>query len=84
MAEGALRRSHADRAVAITGIAGPDGGSIEKPAGTVCFAWAGRNAVTVTETQHFAGDRQAVRAQAVARALAGLLERLAPTDGLLA
>jgi nicotinamide-nucleotide amidase len=73
MAEGALRRSRADRAVAITGIAGPDGGSPEKPVGTVCFAWSGRNATPFAETRHFTGDRQAVRAQAVARALSGLL-----------
>ena len=73
MAEGALRRSRADRAVAITGIAGPDGGSPEKPVGTVCFAWSGRNATPFAETRHFTGDRRAVRAQAVARALSGLL-----------
>jgi nicotinamide-nucleotide amidase len=84
MAEGALARSRADWATAITGIAGPDGGSAEKPVGTVCFAWAGRGQGTSTETRHFAGDRQAVRAQAVARALAGLLERLSPPGGWLA
>ncbi|MDR2112284.1 MAG: nicotinamide-nucleotide amidase [Candidatus Accumulibacter sp.] len=81
MAEGALRHSRADWAVAITGIAGPDGGSAEKPVGTVCFAWAGRGAGTSAETRHFAGDRQAVRAQSVARALGGLLERLLPPTG---
>jgi nicotinamide-nucleotide amidase len=77
MAEGALCRSRADWAAAITGIAGPGGGSAEKPVGTVCFAWSGRDAATSAETCHFAGDRQAARAQAVARALTGLLERLA-------
>jgi nicotinamide-nucleotide amidase len=76
MAEGALRHSRADWAAAITGIAGPDGGSDEKPVGTVCFAWAGRDTGTTTETRHFFGDRQAVRAQSVAYVLAGLLERL--------
>jgi nicotinamide-nucleotide amidase len=81
MAEGALRHSRADWALAITGIAGPDGGSEEKPVGTVCFAWAGREAGTTTETRHFTGDRQAVRAQAVVCALAGVLGRLA--DGRL-
>ena len=85
MAEGALRHSHADWAVAVTGIAGPTGGSAEKPVGTVCFAWAVRDGATTTETRHFAGDREAVRAQSVACALAGLLQRLAPpADGLLA
>ncbi|GHU25614.1 nicotinamide-nucleotide amidohydrolase PncC [Betaproteobacteria bacterium] len=85
MAEGALRHSRADWAVSITGIAGPDGGSDEKPVGTVCFAWAGREIGTTTETRHFSGDRQAVRAQSVAYVLAGLFERLeAPASGLLA
>ncbi|MDR0378360.1 MAG: CinA family protein [Candidatus Accumulibacter sp.] len=77
MAEGALRHSRADRALAITGIAGPDGGSTEKPVGTVCLAWAGRDVTTTTEIRHFTGDRQAIRAQSVARALDGLLEQLA-------
>jgi nicotinamide-nucleotide amidase len=85
MAEGALRHSRADWAVAITGVAGPEGGSSDKPVGTVCFAWASHGAGTATETRHFAGERQAVRAQAVACALAGLLERLAsPVGGWLA
>ena len=73
MAEGALRFSCADLSLAITGIAGPGGGGIEKPVGTVCFAWASRAGKTKTETRHFAGDRQSVRAQAVARALVGAL-----------
>jgi nicotinamide-nucleotide amidase len=81
MAEGALRHSRADRALAITGIAGPDGGSTEKPVGTVCLAWASRGAATTTETHHFAGDRQMIRAQSVTRALTGLLERpMSSTD----
>ena len=84
MAEGALRHSRADWAVSITGIAGPDGGSAEKPVGTVCFAWSSRNAGTTTETRHFAGDRPAVRAQSVAYVLAGLLERLDSAESLLA
>lgn len=74
MATGALRHSHADWALAITGIAGPAGGSPEKPVGTVCFAWAGTDGQLATETCHFAGNREEVRAQSVARALAGLLE----------
>ena len=77
MAEGALRRSRADWSVAITGIAGPGGGSPEKPVGTVCFAWAGPDGVVATDTQQFAGDRQAVRAQSVAHALRGLLRHAA-------
>jgi nicotinamide-nucleotide amidase len=84
MAEGALRHSRANWALAITGIAGPDGGTAEKPVGTVCFAWAARGGGTTTETRHFAGDRETVRARSVARALEGLLERLAPPEGWVA
>jgi len=76
MADGALRHSRADWAVAITGIAGPTGGSVEKPVGTVCFAWVCRDGRVVAETCHFAGNREAVRAQSVAHALAGLLEQI--------
>jgi nicotinamide-nucleotide amidase len=81
MAEGALRRSRAGWALAITGIAGPDGGTAEKPVGTVCLAWAARDGGTTTETRHFSGGREAVRAQSVVRALEGLLERLASAEG---
>jgi nicotinamide-nucleotide amidase len=76
MAEGALAKSRAQRAVAITGIAGPSGGTPEKPVGMVCFGWAGSAGVEV-ETRHFRGDRAAIRAQSVACALAGLLARAA-------
>ena len=75
MALGALRRSHAAWAVAITGIAGPDGGSPGRPVGTVCFAWAGPQGLLDTATCRFQGDREAVRAQSVAHALQGLLQR---------
>lgn len=75
MAVGALRHSHADWALAVTGVAGPGGGSPEKPVGTVCFAWAGPGGQCDTETQHLAGDRAAVRAQAVRHVLQGLLAR---------
>ncbi len=75
MALGALAASHADWSVAITGIAGPDGGSAEKSVGTVCFAWAGRDRCD-TAILHFSGDRRAVRAQAVAAALEGLTMRI--------
>jgi nicotinamide-nucleotide amidase len=75
MAAGALRNSRADWALAITGIAGPSGGSPDKPVGTVCFSWAGPEGQVAVQTCHFQGDRQAIRAQSVARALAGLLAR---------
>lgn len=75
MAMGALRHSHANWALAITGVAGPGGGSPGKPVGTVCFAWVAREGRVDTVTRHFRGDRRAIRAQAVAHALAGMLER---------
>lgn len=77
MAEGALAHSHADVAVAITGVAGPGGGTPKKPVGTVCFAWAARKADTRTETRQFSGDREAVRRAAVKAALEGLRTLLA-------
>ena len=69
MAEGALARSHADRAIAVTGIAGPDGGSLEKPVGTVWFGLAARNRATIAERRVFPGDRAAIRAATVDHAL---------------
>ena len=81
MAEGALRNSRADWAVAITGIAGPTGGSPQKPAGTVCFAWGGRDGRIVTSTRHFPGSREDVRAQSVEHALSGLIERMDQSTG---
>ncbi len=77
MALGALAHSHADWAVAITGIAGPSGGSPQKPVGTVCFAWAGPDACCEVQTCHFAGERRAVREQSVAHAFSYLLSMLA-------
>src|SRR5208282_1570078 len=74
MALGTLARSHAQIALAVTGIAGPDGGSADKPVGTVCFAWCVRGGTPVTETRHFKGDRDAVRRQSVTRALSGVLD----------
>ena len=74
MATGALRHSQAHIAVAISGIAGPSGGSPEKPVGTVCFAWAMRNGEVLTKTCQFAGDREAVRWQSVVFALNGILQ----------
>lgn len=64
MALGALKHSHADIAAAITGIAGPDGGSAEKPVGMVCFACASVHQTT-TFTLHFVGDRSSIRQQSV-------------------
>lgn len=72
MAQGALAHSRADWAVAITGIAGPGGGTPEKPVGTVCFAWAGKEGGCEAQTCHFVGERAAVREQAVRHALLGL------------
>jgi nicotinamide-nucleotide amidase len=69
MAEGALRRSGADVAVALTGIAGPDGGSIEKPVGLVYLACGRRGGTVQVSRELYAGDRAAVREQAVAEAL---------------
>lgn len=74
MVIGALRHSHADIAVAVTGIAGPDGGSPDKPVGTVCMAWADKNGRVVSARVLLPGDRHAVRRQAAALALTGLLD----------
>lgn len=73
MAGGMLAHSHAHLSAAITGIAGPDGGTPGKPVGTVCFAWAGPEGAVFSETNHFTGDRDAVRRQSVETALRGLL-----------
>ena len=76
MAQGALDRSRAQVAVAVTGIAGPGGGSAAKPVGTVWLAWATPHGIT-SEVQHFSGDRAAVRAATVQHALRTLLSQLA-------
>ncbi len=75
MAEGARIHSRSDVAISITGIAGPTGGSAEKPVGTVCFGWATDNQ-TLTKTMCFDGDRQAVRQQATEFALTELIALL--------
>ncbi|NCA70265.1 MAG: RNA 2',3'-cyclic phosphodiesterase [Sphingobacteriia bacterium] len=75
MARGVLSRAGVEVAVAISGVAGPGGGSPEKPVGTVCLAWAWPGGLE-TERLHFAGDREAVRRQSVQAALAGLISRL--------
>ncbi len=77
MAEGALLESRAQCAVAITGIAGPTGGTRDKPVGTVCFGWVVLEQLVQSETMHFDGDRASVREQSVRHALGGLLLRLA-------
>ncbi|MGB6976338.1 MAG: nicotinamide-nucleotide amidase [Gammaproteobacteria bacterium] len=74
MAEGALRHSRAEISVAVTGIAGPTGGTIEKPVGLVWFGWTGRYLATQTDAQHFHGNRQEIRRQAVVFALTRILE----------
>ncbi len=68
MAEGALRHSHADIVVSVTGVAGPGGGSAEKPVGLVCFGLAQRGKPIASEHRVFPGDRTAIRAATVARA----------------
>jgi nicotinamide-nucleotide amidase len=75
MAKGALRASRAHLAVAVTGVAGPGGGTATKPVGMVCFAWALPNAIVDTVSlRHFVGDRAAVRAASVKVALEGLID----------
>jgi nicotinamide-nucleotide amidase len=86
MTLGAMRRSHAQVTLAVTGVAGPAGGSAEKPVGTVWFAWAtpsdagptlgAETAWVKTELMHFAGDRAAVREAAAHHALKTLLDLL--------
>jgi len=76
MSQGALAFSRAQWSVAVTGIAGPSGGSTEKPVGTVCFAWSGPFGVR-SERRHLEGDRAEVRRESVRIALAGLVDRLA-------
>ncbi|SDX21769.1 CinA family protein [Thiocapsa roseopersicina] len=76
MAMGALSRSQAQVAVAISGVAGPGGGSPEKPVGTVCLAWAWPEGRVESRRFHFDGDRDAVRRSSVQAAIDGLVERL--------
>lgn len=76
MAVGALARSRAGVSLATTGIAGPTGGTRDKPVGMVCFAWARRGKGVQSETCRFTGDRDTVRRQSVVHALEGLAARL--------
>ncbi len=77
MVEGAIASSRAQVAVAVTGIAGPEGGMPGKPVGTVWFAWKFPKKPIVSEVCHFSGDRSAIRQQTVAHALTQLLHNLA-------
>ena len=74
MAEGALKNAPVDMAVSVTGIAGPGGGSADKPVGMVCLAVARCGHPSIVETQHFTGNRDEIRQQSVARALQLLAE----------
>ena len=76
MAEGALLHSHAHVALAVSGVAGPAGGTPEKPVGTVWFAWSLRNGDTRAQVHHLVGNRSEVRVQSVRIALQGVLELL--------
>ncbi|MDQ3260973.1 MAG: nicotinamide-nucleotide amidohydrolase family protein [Pseudomonadota bacterium] len=73
MALGALKHSHAQISVAVTGIAGPGGGSVDKPVGTVCFAWANNDTALRSERHVLPGDRTEVRRQSVVIALRGII-----------
>jgi nicotinamide-nucleotide amidase len=76
MAQGALAHSAAQVALAVTGVAGPGGGSSGKPVGTVCFAWCRVGQAGFSNTRHFSGDREAIRRQTVIYSLRGLLALL--------
>ena len=76
MAQGALSHSPADLALAVTGIAGPDGGSADKPVGTVWLGWIARTGGERAERYLFTGDREAVRRRSVVEALSGLIRFL--------
>ena len=80
MARGALANSGADVAVAVTGIAGPGGGTEDKPVGTVCFAWVREGRTPVTQRVQFAGNREEIRHQTVRLALGRLMEQLTRGD----
>jgi nicotinamide-nucleotide amidase len=77
MAVGAIEHSHAQVAISVSGVAGPSGGSPDKPVGTVCFGWAMKGGAEKVETRHFGGDREAVRRASVMHALSVLIELVA-------
>jgi nicotinamide-nucleotide amidase len=76
MAAGALKHSHAQAALAISGIAGPGGGTPQKPVGLVCYGWALSDGTRMSSTCRLDGDREEIRSRAVAAALRGLIELL--------
>ena len=76
MASGTLTHSQAHIGVALSGIAGPGGGSPKKPVGTVCIGWATLNGEPLSTTCRLSGDREEIRSRAVAAALRGLIELL--------
>lgn len=73
MAQGALSQAKADFSMSVTGVAGPTGGSAEKPVGTVCFAWASQDKI-LSITKRFVGDRHAIRRQSIAFSIEKLIE----------
>ncbi|MDK9723788.1 MAG: nicotinamide-nucleotide amidase [Sterolibacteriaceae bacterium MAG5] len=78
MAVGALKNSNALISLAITGVAGPTGGSPDKPVGTVCFGWCRKGEEPVTDRRQYVGDRESVRRQSVVHALQHLILLLGP------
>jgi nicotinamide-nucleotide amidase len=74
MAQGVLTNTSADISVAITGIAGPAGGSEAKPVGTIWLAWQTKQGIIITALHHFDGDRDSIRSQAVMAALQGIIK----------
>ena len=80
MSQGALAHSGADIALSISGVAGPAGGTAQKPVGTVCFAWSTSAGGTQAQREHFKGDREAVRRQSVVFSLEKVLEVIRATE----
>jgi len=76
MVAGALAHSPGDVALAVSGVAGPSGGTAAKPVGMVCLAWGARGGMSISATHYFPGDREAVRRQTVIAALEGLIKIL--------
>ena len=77
MATGALTHSHAQASLAITGIAGPGGGTPQKPVGMVCYGWAFTDGTVISSNCRLSGDREEIRSRAVAAALRGLIDLIA-------
>ena len=77
MAAGALAHSHAQAALAISGIAGPSGGTPQKPVGLVCYGWALSDGTVMSSTCRLSGDREEIRSRAVAASLRGLIDLIA-------